>query len=472
MPIRQFEKAVGNISDFKSIRFMRMFMTGFNDDAMLRIGYINMVRADWRRYPYSLKTPGAIVPADPNDGTKFVVSTVNLEENGLRAPIAYVTPPGVVRVQNLASLGTVLENEQSLSLLACDLKPGDSRAAFKTTQMDARNYKNLQMYVHAESSNGATIQDGEVSAFVRFGTDMSSNYYEYEIPLKLTRDFVSKATAGADGLIWPNENFIDIAFAEFYALKIERINAGWPMTAPFKRPGGKGTISVIGLPDVGNIRVMMVGIKNNSASNQCFEVWFNELRVKDIANKGGWAALANMQAQLADFGQVNLAGSIRTIGFGDVDKKLNERSLSTNINYDIASNLELGKFFPQKAGVSAPMYIGYSESYVRPKFNPLNPDMELQTFLAGIQDTDERKRIRKAAEDYTSLYSLNFSNVRLAARPGSKPKPWNISNFNVSYNYQKNYRRNQQIEEYFSKNTVAQIGYNFTIATKSIKPFK
>lgn len=472
IPIRQYEKAVGNISDFKSIRFMRMFLTGFNDQAILRIGYINMVRADWRRYPFSLKNPGAIVPADPNDATKFVVSTVNLEENSLRAPIAYVTPPGVVRVQNLASLGTVLENEQSLSLLACDLKSGDSRAAFKTSQMDARNYKRLQMYVHAESSGGADIQDGEVAAFVRFGTDLTSNYYEYEIPLKLTRGLVNKGTPGADGLIWPDENFIDIAFEEFYGLKIERMNSGWPMTAPFKRPGGKGFVSVMGLPDVGNIRVMMVGIKNNSPVTQCFEVWFNELRVKDIANKGGWAALANMQAQLADFGQLNMAGSIRTIGFGDVDKKLNDRSLSTNINYDVASNLELGRFFPQKAGVTMPMYIGYSESYVRPKFYPLNPDLELQQFLANIADSEQKKAIRKAAEDYSSLYSLNFANVRIAAPGGKKPKPWSLSNFNVSYNYQKNYRRNQQIEEFFSKSTVGQIGYNFSIATKYHKPFK
>ncbi|MFM8996241.1 MAG: cell surface protein SprA, partial [Bacteroidota bacterium] len=177
IPIREFEKAVGNISDFKSIRFMRMVMTGFNDTALLRMGYINMVRADWRRYTNSLKTPGVIVPQDPNDGTKFVVSAVNIEENSNRSPIAYVTPPGVDRVQNMASLGTVLENEQSLSLQVCELKAGDSRAAFKTTTFDARNYKRMQLYVHAEESQGTTIQDGEVAAFIRFGTDLTSNYY-------------------------------------------------------------------------------------------------------------------------------------------------------------------------------------------------------------------------------------------------------------------------------------------------------
>lgn len=472
IPIRQYQKAVGNISDFKSIRFMRMFLTGFNDEAIMRIGYINVVRADWRRYTNSLKTPGIIVPTDPNDGTKFSVSTVNLEENGKRYPIAYVTPPGVVRVQNMASLGTVLENEQSLSLQVCDLKPGDSRGAFKTFQLDVRNYKDMQMFVHAEAPNSPALQDGEVSAFIRFGTDLTSNYYEYEIPLKLTRGAVPTGTAGGDKMTWPEENMIDIPFDLFYQLKIDRTNAGYPMTAPFVRPGGRGKVSVMGLPDVSNLRIVMVGIRNNSPSLACFEVWFNELRVKNIANKGGWAALANMQAQLADFGQLNLAGSIRTIGFGDVDKKLNDRSLSTNINYDIASNLDLGRFFPKKSGVTVPMYIGYSESYIRPKFYPLNPDIELQNYLSGIFDKNKKKEIKKAAEEYNSLYSINFNNVHIAQPAGKKAKPWSLSNFNTTYSYQKNYRRNQQIEEFFTRTTMANVGYNYTIATKYIKPFK
>ncbi len=471
IPVRQYQKAVGNISDFKSIRFMRMVMTGFTDSAILRLGYINMVRADWRRYTNSLKTPGAVVPQDPNDNTKFVVSTVNLEENGQRSPVAYVTPPGVVRVQNMASLGTVLENEQSLSLSTCNMLPKDARGAFKTSQFDIRNYKNMQLFVHAEAPSAPQMNDGDVSCFVRFGTDLTNNYYEYEIPLKITRGNITKATPGADKLIWPDENFIDLELDRLYQLKIDRQNASWPMSAPFVRPAEKGKITVMGLPDVGNIRVMMIGIKNNTEAPQCFEVWVNELRVKNIANKGGWAALGNIQTTLADFGTLNLAGSIRTIGFGDVDKKLNDRSLSTNMNYDLASNLELGKFFPKKAGISFPMYIGYSENFIRPKFNPLNPDIEMNTFLNGIVNKSQRESLRKAAEDYSSLYSLNFNNVRIAARPGKKAMPWSLSNFNATYSFQRNYRRNQQIEEYFAETTQGALGYQYSIPTKFIRPF-
>lgn len=471
IPIRQYQKAVGNISDFKSIRFMRMVMTGFTDSAVLRMGYINLVRADWRRYVNSLKTPGVIVPQDPNDNTKFVVSTVNIEENGQRSPVAYVTPPGVVRVQNMASLGTVLENEQSLSLATCNMLPGDARGAFKTTQSDIRNYKNLQLYVHAEAPAAPQLREGDISCFIRFGTDLTNNYYEYEIPLKITRGIINRGTPGADKLIWPEENFIDLELERLYQLKIDRQNSGWPMSAPFIRPAQRGKITVLGLPDVGNVRVMMIGIKNNTDAPQCFEVWVNELRVKNIANNGGWAALGNVQTTLADFGTVNLAGSIRTIGFGDVDKKLNERSLNTAMNYDVASNLELGKFFPKKAGISFPMYIGYSENYIRPKFNPLNPDIEMTTFLNGIIDKSQREVVRKAAEDYSSLYSINFNNVRIAARPGNKNMPWNLSNFNATYSFQRNYRRNQQIEEFFAETTQGALGYQYSIPTKFIKPF-
>lgn len=472
IPVREYEKAVGNISDFKSIRFMRMVMRDFNDSAVLRFGYINMVRADWRRYTNSLKTPGVVVPTDPNDGTKFVVSTVNLEENSKRSPVAYVTPPGIVRVQNMASLGTVLENEQSLSMLTCNLQPGDARGAFKTVQHDIRNYKRIQLFVHAEEVTPNTIQDGEVSAFIRFGTDLTSNYYEYEIPLSMTRGFVNGNAPTADKLVWPDANMIDLDFQNLFDLKIARQNSGWPMTAPYIKFLDKGKITVMGLPDLSNLRVMMVGVKNNSPEPKCFEVWTNELRVKDISNGGGWAALANLQAQLADFGQVNMAGSIRTIGFGDVDKKLNQRSLSNSYNYDLATNLEFGRFFPKEKGVSIPLYLGWSESFVQPKFNPLNPDIELQSYLSALTDQTMRNSIRKAAEDYNSLFSFNINNFRIAQPGNKKAKIYSISNFNGSYSYQSNYRRNQQIEEYFINTTQATLGYAYNNNTKFIMPFK
>lgn len=473
IPIRGYQKVVGNISDFKSIRFMRMFLTNFNDNVVMRFGYINLVRADWRRYQFSLSKPGAQVTIDPNSKTKFVVSTVNLEENANRSPFAYVSPPGVTRVQNIASLGTTQENEQGLSLVTCGLTPGDARAAFKTTQFDIRNYKNLQLFVHAEALQNTNPVDGDLHFFLRFGTDLTSNYYEYEIPLKFTRGNVTKNTPGADKLIWPDENFIDIVLQDFYNLKISRLNENWPLTALYSKVNpNNATLSVIGLPDASNIRSVILGVKNVSDATLCTEVWVNELRVKGINNKSGGAALGSVQAQLADLGNVNLAGSIRSIGFGDVDKKLNERNLSTNINYDIASNINLGKFFPQKLGFNIPMYIGYSETYIKPKYFPLNPDLELQNFLNNVSDKQKRKAIQKAAIDYNSLYSFNINNIVLGNGSTGKKRPWNVSNFTGGYGFTRQYRRNQQIEEYFLETTTANLGYTYGMDVHYLQPFK
>ena len=465
IPIREYDKVVGNISDFKSIRFMRMFMKGFEDSVILRLAQMQLVRSDWRRHLTSLKNPGVVVPVDPNSRTIFSISTVNIEENSTKEPNPYVTPPGTPREIDPITPGAVERNEQSIALNYCNLEPDDARGAFKTMNLDIRNYKNLKMFVHAE---GPDLQDDEMYAFIRLGTDVLGNYYEYEVPLKVSPPFSRDPND-----VWRIENNIDFELEEFYKTKQERSNVDAPMGRPFIRslPNGK-RITLIGLPDLSNVRVIMVGVRNRSNREQCGEVWFNELRVTDISNRGGWAATGRMVAQLADFSTVNFSGSIRTIGFGGIDQRLNQRSLNDHYQYDINTNVELGKFFPQKSGITIPMFIGYNENIIRPKFNPLNPDIELQTTLNTISDQGEKDRIKKAAEDYTSRYSLNFVNVRKNRMNNKKQKPWDIENFNLSYSVQKLYRRNQQIEEQIQNTYRGSLGYMFSMTPKPWEPFK
>ncbi len=475
IPIREFEKTVGNISDFKSIRFMRMFMKGFDDSIVLRIGQLQLVRSDWRRHLVSLKDPRVTIPIDPVTNTVFSVSTVNIEENGppqsgvLDRPIPYVMPPNLPREFDPITPGAVQRNEQSLALNVCNLEPGDARGAFKTMNLDIRNYRFLKMFVHAQNQGFPEARDGELTAFIRLGTDLLSNYYEYEIPLIITRP-----PSRNPELIWPEDNNLDFELEEFYKTKQERFNADAPMARPFIRVlPNNHQITLIGLPDLSNVRVIMLGVRNKSDENKCAEVWFNELRVTDIANKGGWATTGRMVAQLADFSTVNFSGSIRTIGFGGIDQRLNDRSLTNTYQYDINSNIELGKFFPAKTGITIPMFIGYNENIIRPKFNPLNPDILLETTLTTIQDQAERERVRNAAEDFTSRYSINFMNVRKnRTTQTGKTHLWDIENFNTSYSYQNLYRRNQQIEEQIQKTYRGSLGYNFSTTPKPIEPFK
>ncbi len=464
VPIRQYNKSIGSISDFKSIRFMRMFMKGFDSTTILRFAQLQLVRADWRRYTQSLNTPGAVVPLDPTDNTTFVVSTVNIEENGKRSPIRYVMPPGINRVQDPTSQNVVKQNEQSLSLRVCNLKAGDSRAAYKTTNTDIRNYKNMKMFVHAE---GKTLKDGDLSAFIRIGTDLINNYYEYEIPLRITAD----GTYAPDQ-IWKVENEFDFPLSDLFNTKDFRSNAQVPQNRPFSYNNSKGhKITLLGLPDLSNIRVVMLGIRNNTDISQCGEVWFNELRVTDISNKGGWATTGRVVAQMADFATLSASGNISTIGFGGVDKRLNERNLNNTYQFDLSSSFELGKFFPQKLGVNIPMFVGYSGTISRPKFNPLNPDVELKDAVSRLSPEDAKATLR-AAEDYNTRYSLNFTNVRKNKTGVGKAMPWDISNFNATYSYIYLKKRNIQIEDNFSRTYHGSLGYNFAPKIKYWEPFK
>lgn len=464
VPIREYTKAVGNISDFKSIRFVRMYMKGFSDSTILRFAQLQLVRADWRRYLNALTKPGAVVPLDPTDNTTFVVSTVNVEENGKREPVRYTMPPGIDRVRDPASQNFVQQNEQSLSLKVCNLKPADSRGAYKTLNFDIRNYKNLKMFVHAE---GNQLKDGDISAFMRIGTDLVGNYYEYEIPLKITAD----GTYSADA-IWRAENEFNFALADLFNSKNKRSESNVPLTKPFFYFNDLGhKITVLGLPDLSNVRTILLGIRNNTDNPVCGEVWFNELRVTDISNRGGWAATSRVVAQMADFATLSASGNISTIGFGGIDKRLNERNLSDNYQFDLSSSFELGKFFPQKAGVTIPLFIGYSGTVVRPKFNPLNPDIELKSSVERLPD-DQKKIVLRNAEDYNTRYSLNFTNVRKNPTGNGPIYPWSISNFNLSYSYIHLQRRNIQIEEQFSKTHHGSIGYMYNPKVKAWEPFK
>ena len=464
IPVREYTKSVGNISDFKSIRFMRMYMKGFSDSTTLRFAQMQLVRADWRRYLNSLTKPGAVVPLDPTDNTTFVVSTVNIEENGKRQPIRYVEPPGIDRVRDPASQNVVQQNEQSLSLRVCNLKPGDSRGAYKTSNFDIRNYKNLKMFVHAE---GTDLKDGDISAFIRLGTDLVGNYYEYEIPLKMTPD----GTYSEDQ-IWKSENAFDFELSDLFNAKNKRSESNVQLTRPFFYYNDKGhKITVLGLPDLSNVRTIMLGVRNNTDQSKCGEVWFNELRVTDITNKGGWAATSRVVAQMADFATLSASGNISTIGFGGIDKRLNERNLADNYQFDLASSFELGKFFPQKSGYNIPMFVGYSGTIVRPKFNPLNPDIELKTAVERLPD-DQKKQVLRNAEDYNTRYSVNFTNVRKNQTGSGKIMPWSISNFNFTYSYIYLQKRNIQVEQQYSKTYHGSLGYMYSPKSKPWEPFK
>ena len=472
IPIRQYEKKVGGIQDFKSIRFMRMYVSGFEDSLVLRFGNLQLVRADWRRYLNTLKFPPRVGPAiDPNDRTELVVSTVNVNENSKRVPIPYVVPPGFSREIDPTQQANVQQNEQSLSIAVCNLGKDDARGAYRPIEYDIRNYKKLKMFVHAESQD-PLIQKGDVVAIMRIGTDLENNFYQYEIPLTISPNGNADPAA-----VWPTENEILIELEEFYRVKLNRqlANSANPNGFYSETLANGHKISIIGLPDLSNVRTILLGVKNPSNGSSdalCAEVWFNELRLVDFANKGGYAATTRMVAKLADFANVAVSGNYQSIGFGGIDKKLNERNITEQIQYDIATNLELGKFFSQKSGITVPMFIGYSENIVNPKFYPLNPDILLRTAINNAETQTERDAIRIAAQDYNSRYSLNFTNVKKNKTGAGESHIYDVSNWNYSFAYQRLFRRSQIIERNDVKTYRTSLAYNFSPKPLSWEPFK
>ena len=481
IPIRQPEKVVGGIQDFRSIRFIRMFFKDFEEPVVCRFATLDLVRGDWRRYLSDLRENQEIVIEEPNDETSFNISTVNYEENG--APengVPYVLPPGITQEQLQGATQLTNINEQSLLLGVCNLKDGDARSAFKNVSLDMRTYKNLKMFVHAQQSGPEPVRDNDLTAFVRIGTDFSSNYYQYEVKLKITD---STATAASE--IWPAENNIEIAFSDLQTVKQARNNVirtdpTRTRATPFSQEIDGRTITVVGSPNLSNVRTIMIGIRNPAAMAgtgddglpKCAEIWVNELRLTDFDERGGWAANARVSATLADLARVNLAGSISTIGFGSLEKGVTERAKEEVKQYSASTNIELGKFFPEKAGVTIPVYLSMSEQFKDPQFNPLDPDISLEAALDAQPTVQERDSLQRIVQDYTKQRSFNVTNVR-KQRTGNnnqKPRVYDIENFSASYAYTERFNRNINTEYNITKTYRGGLAYNYNTSPTNYKP--
>ncbi|MFO7723891.1 MAG: cell surface protein SprA, partial [Bacteroidales bacterium] len=495
IPIRQYEKVVGDIRDFKSIRFMRMFMRGFSEQAVLRFATMELVRGEWRKYGFSLLEPGEYIPIDDQAGTSFDVSTVNIEENAFRNPINYALPPDIEREKNIISTTLAQMNEQSLSMRVCNLLDGDARASYKITDFDLRRYKTMKMYIHAESacsSNDETqtgnLKNGDMTLFVRLGTDFTGNYYEYEIPLEFTKWGVNSSQTNARELIWPLGNNMELDLEMLARVKQERnaaMRSGDPnvsLTAPYVAYDGNRRITVIGTPTLSEIKTIMIGVRNpkrmgfqdmtDDGQPKSAEIWVNELRLTDFNEHGGWAAQARLSATLADLGTLQLAGNISTPGFGSIDKKILDRQQETIYGYDIATNLELGRFFPEKSGIKIPMHFDYSESFSNPEYNPLNPDIIFREDLESYISKDERDSVKFLSQDYIMRKSLNFVNVsKMKSNRAAPSRFYDISNFNVSYSYNETYLRNIDVEYDRKQKYMGMFAYNYTSSPKPVRVF-
>ncbi len=472
IPIKQFDDQVGNIDGFKAIRYARMILTGFTQPVVLRMANFRTVGNKWRQYAGSLQQPGLTKAPEPN-ADDFTVSVVNVEENGEGNDLKPPYIPPLARDRDNSSVIARRLNEQSVQMCLTDLADGDARAIYKTVSMDFYNYGRLKMFVDA---HGAGLQDNQLTAFIRLGTDFDENYYEVEIPLAITPNGKNVA----DNLIWPDQNQFDFSLNDLYALKIKRDREGasltqqYPLNAPFV--SGKHSMRIFGRPDLSAVKLIMIGIRNPKTSDAkplsvC--MWADELRLTDFDRTAGWAVNAVLNAKLADLG--NLTASIRhsTPGYGNVQSKISERTRAYATTFDISGTFNIEKLLPSRLGLKIPMFASYESIISNPNYDPANPDVRISAALNSFNTDAEKQAYLNIIRDRTIKRSLNFTNVKkVKLDPKAKSHIYDIENFAFSYAYSSSEQTNFNLSENSKRSYKGSVAWQYTSTFKGIEPFK
>ncbi len=489
IPIFDYDDIEGDISDFKTIRFMRMFMTGFEDTTFLRFARLDLIREEWRRYQFPLIQGGEDwTGVEPPLGA-LAISAVNIEENSGKEPVNYVLPPGFDRQIDPMQPQLRQLNEQSIVLRVDELADGDARAAYKNTQMDMRQYKKLRMEAHAEAITGEVLENDELVAFIRLGTDYKDNYYEYEVPLELTPPGRYDNDSDSDReIVWPSSNEFEVVLDDFKELKQARNSAmndpesDVDISTVYSEIDDNGNrVSVTGNPNLSSVRTIMIGVRNPKAGNNPYgpddalpksgEIWLNELRLTDFNEHGGWAANGRATLKLADFGNVTFAGNTSQPGFGAIEQKIQERQLEQIIQYDISSNLQMGKFFKQESGVNIPVFVSYSKAIVNPEYNPLDPDVPLNEAIDEAETEAERDSIIRNSRDVVERKAFAVTNVRMN-KAGNKKRFYSLSNWSTSFSMNEMNSRNPNLNYYNTSKVRGNLSYNFNTRPRNVQPFK
>ena len=481
IPVNEPTSAIGGISDFRSIRFMRMYLTDFNQNTIFRFGTLELVRSDWRKYQLTLDEE----IDNNNDTTDFSVGVIGIQEN----EESYVSPPGVEREQFNNNNTIVRQNEQSLVLNVCELEPEDSRGVYKNISVDMRQFNRLRMFMHAEDGSNPGFTDGDIVGFIRLGNDLSENYYQIEIPLQESSTMTLDPQS-----VWPQINEIDLPISALEAIKSLSILNGSlgsdqaifydivndnvvedPVSEFAPLDVGEQRIAIKGNPNFGDIRTLMIGVKNPSQDNMdvCAEVWFNELRLSDMDNEGGWAATLAVDTNIADFMNISATARQSTSGFGNIEQGPSERDKVDTKQYDLISNINIGQLFPKKWGLNIPFNYGQGEELVTPEFDQQYRDITLDSRINLAETEDEKDAILRQSEDYTKRKSINLIGVNKQRTNDEKSaRFYDIENLTFNYSYNEVNHRDYEIENMLDQNVRTGVNYNFNFNSVKLEPLK
>ncbi len=478
IPVAKYNNAIGGITDFRSIRFTRMYLKEFEQNTVFRFGTLDLVRSDWRRYQQTLDSKAFNVNDENTDFSVGIIGTIENEGS-------YDSPPGIDPEELFNNNTVVRQNEQSLVVNVCDLEGEDSRAVYKNINIDMRQYKRLRMFIHAQKGDAGNLTDDQLVGFIRMGNDLTQNYYQIEVPLK-----VSTGTSRSD--LWPDVNEINLPIEILGDIKAQGIS---DMTLSNENPTfydvingeavpvvsdefsgyvqGQHRVAIKGNPNFGDIRTLMVGVKNASTDNNvCAQVWFNELRLSGLENEGGWAAVLSVDTNVADFANVSATGRRSTSGFGTIEQGPSERSLEDVKQYDVVTNVNIGQLLPKKWGVQLPFNYAQSEETITPKYDQFYKDLTLESRLDAAANNEEREEIKQNSEDYTKRQSVNFIGVRKTRTTDKTPRFYDVENLTFNYSYNKMEHRDFEIENSVNKTVRVGANYVFNFNPITVEPLK
>ena len=102
------------------------------------------------------------------------------------------------------------------------------------------------------------------------------------------------------------------------------------------------------------------------------------------------------------------------------------------LQYNVVTNMSLGKLLPKKWNMNVPFNYAVGEEIITPKYDPYYQDIELQQLIDYTADEAQKRNIRNRAMDYTKRKSINFIGVKKDRGEKQKPHFYDVENVTVS----------------------------------------
>jgi cell surface protein SprA len=499
LPLKDWIRKIGGIDNFQNISYIRVWLSGYEKPFTLRFATFQLVGSQWRDADNVDQEQG------PTQG-EFDISSINIEENSQREPIPYRQPEGAIRATNRGRQRQTVANEQSIVMNVQNLAGRELKMMKRVYPggLNMVNYSNIRMFVHGEGYENR--EDAEL--VMRFGTDLTNNYYEYRQPItpsdpnypysnKPLTDLTDAERRTEAAQVWLyDRNSMNIVLRAFNELKQLRDQEGGRPDELFEgdsellenAPSG-ATVAIKGNPSLDRIGEIGIGIRNpydpqnpseGGISSLDGQFWFNELRVSGFDNKRGWAANAKAEIKLADFASVNANINRETDGFGSLDSRLGQRRISDVFAYDLNSTINVHKLIPDRFGWNIPVTLSTRQSSSTPRYLPNQGDVRLSEFKNAVnarKDLNDQQKERlinqkiQESQTVTENYSVNISNLtkRNSRVPIAK---YTLDNTTLNYVYNTTKRRNPEYSVQDNWNYSGSLRYNINFKnTLLFRPF-